>query len=195
MFGLGAILCSVAKICVSVISCQVVSKAIQAIGRALGIIKEKDQIEDLGDRALQAEEKGITPDKYSTFNEYKQALDNFELNPDKTKATSLEEKEKKFIEICVLGMKEQNPNLKVEEMITLMDKNPSLFTPERANSLGRLVVEDPNVVNDIVGFISGNERNGKSLKNGRDALVKVEMEQNPNLTLDEARAIVYGKKQ
>ena len=92
-------------------------------------------------------------------------------------------------------MKEQNPNLKVEEMITLMDKNPSLFTPERATSLGRIVVEDPNVVNDIVGFLSGNERNGKSLKNGRDALVKVEMEQNPNLTLDEASAIVYGKKQ
>ena len=94
MFGLGAIICSVAKICVSIISCQVVSKAIQAIGRALGIIKDKDQIEDLGDRALQAEEKGITPDKYSTFDEFKQALDNFELNPDKTKATSLEEKEK-----------------------------------------------------------------------------------------------------
>lgn len=195
MFGLGILVGSIAKICVSIVSCEIISKAIQAIGKALGLIKDNDKIEDLGDRALQAEEEGLTIDKFSTFEEYKQALDNFEVDPEKTKANSLEDKERKFIEICAMGMKEQNPNLKVEEMLTFMDKYPNLFSPERANTIGKLVVNDSNVINDMVGFVTGNERNGHNLKNGRDALVTIEMEQRPNLTLEEARQIVYNKRQ
>ena len=195
MFGIGVIVGSIAKICMSLSLVDVVSKVIQAIGKALGIIKDEDEAGKLGDAALQAEKEGITPDKYSTFDEYKRALDNFKLDPDMSKSTSLEDKERKFIEICALGMKEQYPDLKVEEMLTLMDNNPKIFTKDGANTLGRLVVENPSILNDIVGFVSGTGRDGQSLKKGMDALVKVEMEQNPNLTEEDAIVALYSKQQ
>lgn len=195
MFGLGLLVGSIANICVSIVSCKIISKAIETIGKALGIIKVEDKIEDLGDRALQAEDEGITLDNFSTFEEYKEALEKFEIDPEKTKSNSMEAKERKFIEICAMGMKEQNPNLKVEEMLTFMDKYPNLFSPERANVIGKLVVEDSNVINDMVGFVTGNERNGHNLKNGRDALVTIEMDQNPNLTIEDAKQIVYNKRE
>lgn len=46
---------------------KVIGNAIASIAKELGIIKPDRDIEEFGDRALQAEEKGITPDKYSSL--------------------------------------------------------------------------------------------------------------------------------
>ena len=41
--------------------------------------------EQLGDKALQADEDGIHPDNYDTFGEYLNAVEEFEIDPDKSK--------------------------------------------------------------------------------------------------------------
>ena len=46
---------------------KIVGNAIVSIAKALGIIKPERTVEEIGDRALQAEEKGITPDKYESY--------------------------------------------------------------------------------------------------------------------------------
>ncbi|OQA77754.1 MAG: hypothetical protein BWY32_02261 [bacterium ADurb.Bin243] len=54
------------------------------IAKELGILgPEQDEktVEDLGDRAIQAREKGIKPENYKTYEEYLKAIENFETDP------------------------------------------------------------------------------------------------------------------
>ena len=49
----------------------------------MGILQPGQSVEDLGERALQASERGITTDKFDNFDDYLSALRNFELDPNK----------------------------------------------------------------------------------------------------------------
>ncbi|MBK6757521.1 MAG: hypothetical protein IPG70_07835 [Moraxellaceae bacterium] len=69
-----------------------VVKVIDIVCKALGILDADDSTEDLGDRALQAEEAGIKPENFETYQEYKAAIDNFQLDPEKSAKYKTEEK-------------------------------------------------------------------------------------------------------
>lgn len=67
-------------------------KVIDVVCKALGILDADDSTEDLGDRVLQAEEAGIKPENFETYQEYKAAIDSFELDPEKSDKYKPEEK-------------------------------------------------------------------------------------------------------
>lgn len=69
-----------------------VVKVIDAVCKALGILGKDESTEDLGDRAMQADEAGIKPEKYTTYQEYKADIDNFKLDPEKTAENKSEAK-------------------------------------------------------------------------------------------------------
>ena len=60
--------------------------------QGLGVFKKTETVEDIGDRALQAAEDGITMDKIDGFESYMDALRDFEPNPEKSKSYSSEMK-------------------------------------------------------------------------------------------------------
>ena len=68
MFGvIAGLLGAAASLAVKALACVAVAKLVTAIGKALGLVKEDEKPEDLGDKALQAEEQGITPDKFKSY--------------------------------------------------------------------------------------------------------------------------------
>lgn len=69
-----------------------VVKVIDSVCKALGIIEADEDTEELGDRALQADEAGIKPENFATYQEYVTAIRNFELNPEKSEKYKPEEK-------------------------------------------------------------------------------------------------------
>ena len=70
---------------------QVLAPVIQKIGQALGLIDEGEKSEDLGGRALNAEDAGIRPEDFGSFEEYLQEVKKFPPENDKP----LEERMKK----------------------------------------------------------------------------------------------------
>lgn len=72
-----------------------IGNALTAIGKALGLIRPETQVENLGDQALQAEEAGITPDAFDAYEDYVKAVESFQLDPEKSKQFTPEEKVKK----------------------------------------------------------------------------------------------------
>ena len=66
--------------------------AIDAVCKVLGILDADENTEDLGDRAMQAEEEGIKPENFETYKEYKATIDAFELDPEKSEKYKPEEK-------------------------------------------------------------------------------------------------------
>ena len=67
-------------------------KVIDIVCKALGILDADENTEDLGDRAMQAEEAGIKPENFETYQEYKATIDAFELDPEKSEKYKPEEK-------------------------------------------------------------------------------------------------------
>lgn len=150
--SIGRVLSSFAEVIAPVIgsiieALQPVAEAIgtfaNAFLQALGIIKPDERVEDLGDRALQAAEKGITMDQFENFDDYMAALRNFDLDPEKTAKRSHAEKLTAGLGVGTCGVEHKfnaEPG-SLKDLWLLPMSNPVYFTPERMTSLlttGRL---------------------------------------------------------
>ncbi|WP_188630740.1 hypothetical protein [Oceanisphaera marina] len=124
-----------------------VAKAIgsfaNAFLRGLGIFKQDEAVEDMGDRALQAADEGITMDQFDDFESYMNALRNFEPDPEKSKNYSPGTKLVAGLGVGTKGVEEKfnaEPG-SLDSMWLLPMANPEYFTPERMQGLvsaGRL---------------------------------------------------------
>lgn len=150
--GIGSELSSFAKGIGTVIGGVVealapVAKAIgnfaNAFLQGLGILKSNESVEDMGNKALQAADEGITMDQFDDFNSYMNALRDFEPDPEKSRNYS---PNTKLVAGLGLGSKGVEEKFNAEpgslDAIWLLPMaNPEYFTPERMQGLvsaGRL---------------------------------------------------------
>ena len=195
MFGLG-IITAVASLAVKALTCVAVSKLVQAIGKALGLIKEDEKPEDLGDKALQAEEQGITPDKFKSYEEYANRIQNFELDPEKSKNYSTEDKMKKSMEVYSKLIAEKYPETAVDldKLAAIEIKNPGYLTDERIKQISEMVKDDPKLIGDIVRYLSGSETDAVNISNTIDKMINIEKGTDPGMSDAEAYKAVAGMK-
>ncbi|AKU11338.1 hypothetical protein AzCIB_1436 [Azoarcus sp. CIB] len=122
---------------------EALGKFANAFLQVLGILKADEKTEDLGERALQAAEKGITLDQFDDFDCYLDALRNFDLDPDKAEKRSHAEKLVAGLGVGTVAVERKfnaAPGA-LDSMWLLPIANPSYFTPERMQSIvstGRL---------------------------------------------------------
>ena len=125
--GFWSSVCSFAKAAVSCVLGGFSSLAINAVSsvcpfivKFLGVMKEKDNLEDLGERSLQAEESGIRPENYQKFEDYQKAIDNFEIDPKKKHRP--EDCLNRGIDHVNLASKMKMPELNLEAVINYLGK-------------------------------------------------------------------------
>lgn len=99
----------------------------------LDILKPGEKIEDFGDRALQAADKGITLDKFDKFDEYMNALRKFELDPEQSAKNSSAAKLVAGLGISTIGIEDKfNAQRGSFNGLWLLPlANPGYFTPEK----------------------------------------------------------------
>lgn len=74
------------------------------VSTVFGIFNGKDTVEDIGNRAIQAAAKNITPDQFEDHAEYMNKLRDFDLNPDKSKTiTPIEKLERTVAGLAIAG--------------------------------------------------------------------------------------------
>jgi hypothetical protein len=105
--------------------------------QALGILKPDEKIDEMGERALQMKDKGLTIDKFDNFDAYMDALRNFELDPDKAKQRNPAEKITAGLGVGTVAMERKfNAEPGTYNGLWLLPiVNPTYFTPERVQSL------------------------------------------------------------
>ncbi|MFM4824138.1 hypothetical protein ACEUDJ_04500 [Aeromonas bivalvium] len=110
-----------------------------ALLKGLGILKPDEDIEEQGERALQAAEQGITADKFDDFDDYVAALRSFELDPDKADKRSRAEKLSAGIGVGTVALEkkfELEPG-SLNGIWLLPLANPEYFTAARVGDLVR----------------------------------------------------------
>lgn len=117
---------------------KVVANVAQTVLTVLGILKPEERIEELGDKVQQASEVGITPEKYEKFDDYVQAIRNFELDPEKSKKTTELEKTAVGLGFASLTLEEKYKGSDANNLANLWNlvaKNPDYFTSDRILSI------------------------------------------------------------
>jgi len=155
---------------------KVVGNAIMGIAKALGIIKPERKVEDLGDRAFQAEEKGLKPENYPTYVAWVQAIDkdDWGYNPEKNKDMPVEQKVLKGVEVSTAVTMERFPKLPILGFFTTASKNPGFFTVERLDEIGKLASTDSKAFGEVVNYVTGAEKSHSGIESATDILMNIE---------------------
>lgn len=165
-----------------------VARVVTLVSEVLGIFKKGDEVDDIGDRALQGAEQDITPDGYETFDEYMDALRNIELDPEKSEQTSFLDKVLAGCGVSVQGFNakvDESPEV-LQDFYMLIANNPDFFTEERAgqytthfDQLGELVdffkgtLDAPEEISVLDRLIEIERSMGNDQANARDQLQEV----------------------
>ena len=115
---------------------QVVAIA-QVVMAVVNILRPDEKVETIGDRAIQAAEEGVTPDKFDRYDEYMAAIRGFELDPRKTENYTDQEKVLAGLSVCshALDEKLQMPAGTSGQLWLLTASNPAYFDAPRLENL------------------------------------------------------------
>lgn len=162
-----------------VIFAAIVTKALQA----LGIIGPNENAKELGDKAIQAEEEGITPENYDSYEEYMDAVRKFELDPEKSEQIEDEDKLKKGTEIFTTVMVDRLGKVSAEDLLVVMAKNPMYFE-NRMPLIMEKLKDTPEKLKDITDFMQGRHYSPEKDDEVASVLYDVEKKVNPDATME-----------
>ncbi|WP_299792317.1 hypothetical protein [uncultured Shewanella sp.] len=140
--GVGSFMTNVAPKLMTVIGTTVsklntVLAVVQAVVQLYGILKPEEKVEDIGDKAIQASEEGISMDKFDDFDAYMESLRNFDVNPERSSEIDDVTKKLSGIAVVTQGLSEK---LKVNDnslgnLWTLPALNAQVFTADRIKAI------------------------------------------------------------
>ncbi len=195
---LGIILGAVAGIVATAVSVTktitVVGTALKTLGDALigiaktlGLISPEEKVEDLGDKAIQAEEQGINPEDFTTYAEYVKSVENFEVDSEKSKEISEDEKSLKGIELATgLTIEHFGDKFPVEEFFKFAAKHPEFFREDRMSEFGKIMENDPDKAIDAFNYMNLTETNDAKVEEAISTLKDIEKTVDPDISDREA---------
>ncbi|MFT5706609.1 MAG: hypothetical protein ACI9ES_000895 [Oceanospirillaceae bacterium] len=127
-----------------------VVSVIQAVAVIWDVLGKDEKIEDIGDRAIQAGESGISMDQFKDFDTYMAAIRNFDLDESKSAKSELITKQLTGMAVVNTGLAEK---LSVDSsdlgnLWLLPATNESYFTAERIASL----LEKTSDISDVIKY-------------------------------------------
>lgn len=162
--------------------------------KALGILKPDNKVEDLTDKAVAAEKEGITPDKFDSYSEYLKKVEEYELDPEKAKLITDNERLQKSVEIATGILLEQFNDMPIEDFLEYACKNPDYFTPERMAQIGDLIVKNGEYIEDILKYLNGTEKNDMKMEHVIDVLIDIEKTIDPTISDTDALKYILNQR-
>jgi hypothetical protein len=132
---------------------SVIKGVANAVLRILDIFQPDEDVEEMGDRAIQAGDAGIKPEKFDTFDEYMEEIRNFKLDPEKSAQMSGVEKIAAGLAIGATGLENKfdAPEGSMGPLWLLAASNPTYFTADRLISL----VKSGSDIGQVAKFFEG----------------------------------------
>ena len=186
--GINAIATILAKVIPAVVKAvgvnlEKLGSALEGFFKALGLILPEDNVTNLGDKALQAEEEGIKPEKYDSYAEYLKAVESFETDPEKSLTINENDKLEKGLEVMV-GVALEVYGPVIQDLLMIMAKNTAFFN-DRGVAIAGYIKENPKFITDFVNYIEGKENDLKKSDATFEKLVSIEKNITPEASQGE----------
>lgn len=166
---------------------KIVASAIITIGKALGLIKPETKVDELGDKAIQSEFK---PEDFDTYEQYVKAVEEYDLDPEKSKEISEEEKLAKGAELSA-GVTIERLGDPMGGILNVLVGNPEYTTPERMAEFADLCIKKDGVyIPDLSKYFTGESIEIESAIEIMEMLSDIECKINPDLSKVEANEYV-----
>lgn len=139
---------------------KVVVSVAHSVMMELGLLEPEDDLEDMGNRMLQAGEAGITPENYEKFDDYVQAIRNFDLDPEKSKKTSETEKLVAGLGFATLSLEDKFKGSDAGNLANLwllVAKNPDFFNSDRISSILSTTTDIKSIKDYFDGKLTASE--------------------------------------
>ena len=153
------------------------------LGKELGLIEPETDVEDLGDKAIQSD---LKPDDFDCYEEYLKAVEDYKLDPEKSKLSTEEKKIQKGIELTVGVMIDKYQEFPMGEFINMIGHNQNFFTEAKMGEIAKVIKTDGQSITDILHYVDGTEKNSTKIQGTVDTLL--EIEKNTNLGLSDKEA-------
>ncbi|AUX85697.1 hypothetical protein HYG93_09250 [Acinetobacter sp. SwsAc6] len=161
-------------------------KVIDSALVVLGLLKENETTEDIGDMALQAYEADIKPADFSSYDDYIMTLRNFKLDPEKSAKFNFGEKVSAGITVQAWGLEEKIGQGTSDLLVHILKDAPNVlkgegyFTETRVqNIIGK--IKD---ISDVAKYFSNKLNPDKNNEVEQD-LVKAEQNLSPEKSVEE----------
>lgn len=171
---------------------RVIGNVLTSLGKALGLIKPETKVEDLGDKAIQSE---YNPENFDSYADYVKAVEAYDLDPEKSKLTTEEEKIKKGMELAAGVTIEKYQDFPIEEFCVAVGQNPEFFSEAKMGEIAKLMEADGQYIPSILNYVNGSEKDSKKIQSAVDTLLGVEKSVNPGISDKEAyRNVMRARK-
>lgn len=162
---------------------KTIGNLLTSLGKALGLIKPETEVEELGDKAIQS---GYNPEDFDSYADYVKAVEEFDLDPEKSKLTTEEEKIKNGMELAAGVTIEKYQGFPIEDFCVAVGQNPEYFTDAKMGEIAKLMQADGQHIPSILNYVNGSEKDGTKIQSVVDTLVSVEKNVNPGISDKEA---------
>ncbi len=168
---------------------RMVEKIADTVSHAMGIFTGTDTTGDVGDRALQASDKGITPDQFENHADYMNALRHVDLDPDKSAKLTDVQKVISGLAVAGHGLDDKfgSPEGTMGNLFWLAAANPEYFN---ADKLTQYLKTGQDIMS-IVDYFDGKLGGGESLE-VEDGLVQLDKSINPDADEKSIREQIYA---
>lgn len=198
MFGLGSLFSGIANV-LSVVVTKLVPAIIKIIGvqlekfgralenffKELGLIEPQDNVEEIGDKALQAEQDDLHPIKIEDFDsheKYLAAIKEYEVDAEKSALIPKDDKFHKALEI-LLGAAIARYGQPMSEFSQIVVSNPDFYSKAgRLNEFASLIRSDPKTFAELVNYMENKSMSTEKNDAAFDKLVEMEKKVNPDAT-------------
>jgi hypothetical protein len=168
---------------------KVVAQIVDTIALFFGIFKGEETTENVGDRAIQAAEQGITPERFDDFAQYMDALREFKLDDDKSQKIPVEQKIVAGFALAGRGLDDKfnTPEGTMGNMIPLIAANPLYFSAEKLTQF----LKSGHDIGSIIGYFEGKLGGGEALET-EDKLVNMTKSTAPEADEKSIREQIYS---
>ena len=158
-----------------------IANIIIGIIKGLGIVSPEENATDLGDKAIQAEEAGIKPENYDSYNEYLKAVETFETNPERSAEIKEDEKLQKGAEVMTATLVERFGD-PIMALFRIIAQNPTYFE-NRMPFFTEMQKNDSNTFADIARYMTGKETDLKRADTTLEKIFEVEKKVESDATI------------
>lgn len=159
------------------------ARIISDIFKELGFLPPEENIIDLGNKAIQAEEQGIRPENYDSYNEYLTAVQAFEIDDERTDFIDENKKIEKGVEIITATLVEDYGEI-IMDLFMLIAKHPYYFE-NRMSYFLEIQKTDPHILSDITRYIEKKENDIDIADKTLGKIYEVEKKINDNVSLQD----------
>lgn len=168
---------------------RMVDNIASTVSQAMGIFNADETTEEIGNRAIQAADQGITPDQYETHGDYMAALRTFEPDPEKSAMLTDSQKIMAGLAVAGRGLDEKfgTPDGTMGNLWLLAAAQPEYFAADRLTHY----LNTGQDILSIVDYFEGKLGGGESLE-VEDQLVDLDKSITPDQDEKSIRAQIYA---